>query len=90
MFSVRAAPDLWRPYFDLLDETAAAGGRMFAQVHSRFVSCCLTTHRSITGNIGQSQTTAAGRAGRETARPGDKAKLVEIAVVSTPDREWSE
>ncbi len=35
MFSVRVAPDLWRPYFDLLDETAAAGGRMFAQVHSR-------------------------------------------------------
>ncbi len=35
MFSVRVAPDFWRPYFDLLDETAAAGGRMFAQVHSR-------------------------------------------------------
>jgi len=35
MFSVRVAPDFWRPYFDLLDETAAAGGRMYAQVHSR-------------------------------------------------------
>jgi len=35
MFSVKAAPDIWRPYFDLLDETAAAGGRMFAQVHTR-------------------------------------------------------
>ena len=35
MFSVKVAPELWRPYFDLLDETAAAGGRMFAQVHSR-------------------------------------------------------
>ncbi len=35
MFSVRVAPDLWRPYFDLLDETADAGGRMFAQVHTR-------------------------------------------------------
>lgn len=35
MFSVKVAPDFWRPYFDLLDETAAAGGRMFAQVHSR-------------------------------------------------------
>jgi N-acyl-D-amino-acid deacylase len=35
MFSVKAAPEIWRPYFDLLDETAAAGGRMFAQVHSR-------------------------------------------------------
>ncbi len=35
MFSVKVAPDIWRPYFDLLDETAAAGGRMFAQVHTR-------------------------------------------------------
>lgn len=35
MFSVRVAPDFWRPYFDLLNETAEAGGRMFAQVHSR-------------------------------------------------------
>ena len=35
MFSVKVAPDLWRPYFDLLNETAEAGGRMFAQVHSR-------------------------------------------------------
>ncbi len=42
MFSVRAAPDLWRPYFDLLDETAVAGGRMFAQVHSRALSSLLS------------------------------------------------
>jgi len=42
IFSVRAAPDLWRPYFDLLDETAAAGGRMFAQVHSRALSSLLS------------------------------------------------
>ncbi|MEC8144647.1 MAG: amidohydrolase family protein [Pseudomonadota bacterium] len=42
LFSVRAAPDLWRPYFDLLDETAAAGGRMFAQVHSRALSSLLS------------------------------------------------
>jgi N-acyl-D-amino-acid deacylase len=42
MFSVRAAPDLWRPYFDLLEETARAGGRMFAQVHSRALSVLLS------------------------------------------------
>ena len=56
MFSVRAAPDLWRPYFDLLDETAAAGGRMFAKcIAARCRACCplKATHRSITGNIGQ-------------------------------------
>jgi N-acyl-D-aspartate/D-glutamate deacylase len=42
MFSSRVAPDFWRPYFDLLDETAAAGGRMFAQVHSRALSVLLS------------------------------------------------
>lgn len=42
MFSVRAAPDLWRPYFDLLDETAQAGGRMYAQVHSRALNVLLS------------------------------------------------
>jgi len=42
MFSVRAAPDLWRAYFDLLDETAAAGGRMHAQVHSRALNVLLS------------------------------------------------
>lgn len=42
MFSTRVAPDLWRPYFDLLDETAAAGGRMIAQVHSRALNVLLS------------------------------------------------
>jgi N-acyl-D-aspartate/D-glutamate deacylase len=42
MFSNRAAPDYWRPYFDLLDETAAAGGRISAQVHSRALNTLLS------------------------------------------------
>ncbi len=42
MFSLRVAPDFWRSYFDLLDETAAAGGRMFAQVHSRALNTILS------------------------------------------------
>ena len=42
MFSMRAAPDVWRSYFALLDETARAGGRMFAQVHSRALSLLLS------------------------------------------------
>ena len=42
MFSVRVAPDHWRPYFEMLDETARAGGRMFAQVHSRALSVLLS------------------------------------------------
>lgn len=42
MFSSRRAPDYWRPYFDLADETAAAGGRMFIQVHSRSLNVVLS------------------------------------------------
>lgn len=42
MFSTRLAPELWRPYFDLLNETAAAGGRMYAQVHSRALNVLLS------------------------------------------------
>jgi N-acyl-D-aspartate/D-glutamate deacylase len=42
MFSVRAAPELWRPYFDLLDEAAAAGGRIYAQTHTRALNVLLS------------------------------------------------
>ena len=83
MFSVRAAPDLWRPYFDLLDETAAAGGRMFAQVHSRALSSLLS-FESYTpfdnweywSEIRQLPLTEQAAKLRD---PAIKAKLVEIA-----------
>src|SRR4029434_5684360 len=42
VFSRRGVPDVWRKYLALLDETAAAGGRMFAQVHSRSLSALLS------------------------------------------------
>jgi N-acyl-D-amino-acid deacylase len=42
VFSRRDVPDVWRQYLALLDETAAAGGRMFAQVHSRSLSALLS------------------------------------------------
>jgi N-acyl-D-amino-acid deacylase len=42
MFSSRVAPDYWRPYFALADETAEAGGRMFIQVHSRSLNVLLS------------------------------------------------
>ncbi|HUY28340.1 MAG TPA: amidohydrolase family protein [Candidatus Binataceae bacterium] len=42
MFSSRTAPDFWRPYFTLAEETAAAGGRMFIQVHSRALNVVLS------------------------------------------------
>jgi len=42
MFSRLEAPTVWRRYMELLDETAAAGGRMFAQVHSRGLNVVLS------------------------------------------------
>ena len=42
VFSRRGAPGVWKRYLDLLDETAAMGGRMFAQAHSRSLSALLS------------------------------------------------
>ncbi|HKM99232.1 MAG TPA: amidohydrolase family protein [Candidatus Binataceae bacterium] len=42
MFSSRRAPNYWRRYFQTADETAAAGGRMFIQVHSRSLNVLLS------------------------------------------------
>ena len=47
MFSAPKAPDYWRPFFALADETADAGGRMFIQVHSRPISV-LQSFESVT------------------------------------------
>ncbi len=41
-FSRRFADDHWRAYFDMADEAAAAGGRMFIQVHSRSLNLVLS------------------------------------------------
>ena len=42
VFSRRNSPGTWKKYLDLLDETAAMGGRMFAQAHSRSLSALLS------------------------------------------------
>jgi len=42
LFSRRTSPGTWKRYLELLDETAAAGGRMFAQAHSRSLSALLS------------------------------------------------
>ena len=42
MFSSRQAPNMWQPFFQLADDTAAAGGRMFIQVHSRPLNVILS------------------------------------------------
>ena len=47
LFSRRETPDLWRQYIGLLEETAAAGGRMFAQVHSRALTVVLSFKTSL-------------------------------------------
>src|SRR5258707_11663109 len=42
LFTRKDAPDMWRYYVRLIEETNAAGGRMFAQVHSRALSVVLS------------------------------------------------
>jgi N-acyl-D-aspartate/D-glutamate deacylase len=42
LFGRKDAPGIWREYVRLIDETMAAGGRMFAQVHSRALSAILS------------------------------------------------
>ena len=83
MFSVKVAPDLWRPYFDLLDETAAAGGRMFAQVHSRGLNNILSFESNLPYDKWEmwSEIRALPLAGQKAklSDPAIKAKLVEIA-----------
>jgi N-acyl-D-aspartate/D-glutamate deacylase len=47
LFSRKDEPTLWRIYLALLEETAAAGGRMFAQVHSRALTVVLSFKTSL-------------------------------------------
>jgi N-acyl-D-amino-acid deacylase len=42
LFGRESSPSVWKQYLDLLDETAAMGGRMFAQAHSRSLSALLS------------------------------------------------
>ncbi len=42
MFSNRKAPEYWRDYYALANETVAAGGKMFVQAHSRALSVLLS------------------------------------------------
>jgi N-acyl-D-amino-acid deacylase len=42
MPSIRAAPDVWPAYYELGNEVADAGGRLFVQAHSRSISTLLS------------------------------------------------
>jgi N-acyl-D-aspartate/D-glutamate deacylase len=83
MFSVRAAPDFWRPYFDLLDETAMAGGTIYAQVHSRALNVLLSFQTSTPYDNWEVWKDIRALPLEEQklklADPAIKAKLVEIA-----------
>ena len=42
MFNTRVAPGAWRPWFELMNEAAAEGARLFAQVHTRALTVLLS------------------------------------------------
>ena len=42
MFSMRIAPEIWRVFYELPAEVAAAGGRVFVQAHTRSISTYLS------------------------------------------------
>ncbi|MBM4226394.1 MAG: amidohydrolase family protein [Gammaproteobacteria bacterium] len=42
MFSTRLASDVWRPFYEVANEAARAGGRIFVQCHSRHLSTLLS------------------------------------------------
>ena len=65
--------------YDLLDETAAAGGRMFAQVRSRALSSLLSFDytRTTTGSIGRTYANCLAEQAAKLRDPAVKAKLVD-------------
>ena len=83
LFSPKAAPDYWNSYTDLLDETAAAGGRMFAQVHSRGLNNLLTFESNLPFDSWEHwekfRTLPLEEQKNQLNDPVIKAKLIEVA-----------
>ena len=104
LFASRRAPGVWRRYLNLLDETEAAGGQMFAQVHSRSLNVIYTFEAHLPFDNWEiwrdirRLPLAEQRA--KFADPGLKEKLVAVAsqpserhkargvVVNPPDWNW--
>ena len=42
MFSTRIAPDIWRPFYEVANQAAKVGGRIFVQCHSRALSTLMS------------------------------------------------
>ncbi len=89
MFSTRRAPDLWRPYFDLLDETSVAGGKIFAQVHSRQLNTMLSFETQLPFDKWDVwkdlRSLPLGEQKQKLRDPELRAKLVEVASGSAPE-----
>ncbi len=83
MFSSRRAPNHWRRYFETAEATAAAGGRMFIQVHSRSLNLLLSfeTHMPFDRLPAWREIRKLPLAEQETAlrSPDTRRKLVEAA-----------
>ena len=76
MPSIRIAPELWPAYYDLGDEVAAAGGRLFVQAHSRSISTLLSfkSHTPMhLGIVARRARQAARRTEGLVRRPGTQA-----------------
>ena len=90
MFSTRRAPDFWRPYFDLVEETAAAGGRIFVQVHSRALNTMMSFETQMPFDHWDVWRDIRGLPLAEQQAklrdPALRAKLVEIANGPRPER----
>ena len=90
MFSTRRAPDFWRPYFDLAEETAAAGGRIFVQVHSRALNTMMSFETQMPFDHWDVWRDIRGLPLAEQQAklrdPALRAKLVEIANGPRPER----
>ena len=104
LFANRRAPEVWRSYLGLLDEVAEAGGRMFAQVHSRALNVIYTFESHLPFDTWEvwrdvRKLPLAEQKAR-LADPALKAKLVEVAskpserhkrygtTVNPPDWNW--
>jgi N-acyl-D-aspartate/D-glutamate deacylase len=90
MFSTKRAPEIWAPYMDLLDETAEAGGKMFAQVHSRALTVLMSfeTRMPFDGYPVWKEMRQKPLAEQEAALrdPEMRAKLVAAANADNPDK----
>ena len=90
MFSTRRAPEYWRPYFDLVEETAAAGGRIFVQVHSRALNTMLSFETQMPFDHWDVWRDIRGLPLAEQQAklrdPALRAKLVEVANGPRPER----